>query len=102
MPASIFISYRRADVSGHARLLLDRLMQWFDREEVFYDTATQEAGDVLPERIETAPRSAHVVLALIGPNWLSELNHRVQLPMRDYVSLEMAFALRRQREETSL
>src|SRR5688572_29191475 len=102
MPASIFISHRRSDVGGHARLLHDRLLQWFDREEVFYDTQTREAGEVLPERIETALRSAQVVLILIGPNWLSELNHRVQLPMRDYLSLEVAFALRRQAEEPSL
>jgi hypothetical protein len=77
-------------------------MQWFDREAVFYDTDTQEGGEALPQRIEIALRSAQVVLVLIGPNWLSELNHRVQLPMRDYVSLELAFALRRQLEEPGL
>jgi len=102
MPASIFICHRRSDSGGHAWLLHERLMQWFEREVVFFDTDTREAGDALPQRIEAALRSAQVVLVLISPNWLSELNHRVQLPMRDYVSLEVALALRRQIEEPSL
>jgi hypothetical protein len=96
MPASIFISYRRSDSSGHAGRLHDRLMQWFDHDVVFYDTDTIEAGDVLPERIEAALCSAQVVLVLIGPDWLTELNRRAALPQLDYVRLEVAFALRRQ------
>jgi hypothetical protein len=102
MPASIFISHRRSDIGGHARALYERLLQWFDREQVFYDTDPREAGAVLPQHIEAAVRSARLVLVLIGPSWLSELNHRVQLPMRDYVSLEVALALHRQAEEGSV
>jgi hypothetical protein len=101
MPVPIFISHRRSDSGGHARLLYERLMQWFDREAVFYDTDTREAGDALPAHLESALRGARVVLVLISPHWLNELNHRVQLPMRDYVNLEVAFALRGQPEQAS-
>lgn len=101
MPASIFISYRRGDSGGHAGRLHDRLTQWFDRDAVFYDTDTIEAGEVLPERIEEALRSAQVVLVLIGPDWLTELNRRAVLPL-DYVRLEVALALRRQAETAAL
>ena len=76
MQPSVFISYRHADAGGHARLLFDRLRQWFDAGEVFFDVDTFDAGDVFPERIERAIRAAKVVLVVIGPGWLEVLNTR--------------------------
>ena len=95
MQPSVFISYRRADTGGHAGRLFDRLSRWFDAGEVFFDVDTFDAGDVLPERIERAIRAAKVVLVVIGPGWLAELNTRAAGRQTDYVRQEVAAAIRR-------
>jgi Flp pilus assembly protein TadD len=93
-PASIFISYRRSDAPGHAGRLYDWLKLWFDAGELFYDSASIEAGDVFPQRIEAAVNAAKVVLVLIGPDWLSEINRRAVMPGVDFVRAEVESALR--------
>ena len=96
MQPSVFISYRRADTGGHAGRLFDRLSRWFDAGEVFFDVDTFDAGDVFPERIERAIRAAKVVLVVIGPGWLEELNRRAAGKQPDYVRQEVAAAIHRQ------
>ena len=96
MQPSVFISYRRADTGGHAGRLFDRLSRWFDAGEVFFDVDTFDAGDVFPERIERAIRAAKVVLVVVGPGWLEELNTRAAGRQTDYVRQETAAAIRRQ------
>ena len=96
MQPSVFISYRRADTGGHANRLFDRLRQWFDAGEVFFDVDAFDAGDVFPERIERAIRAAKVVLVVIGPGWLEELNRRAAGKQPDYVRQEVAAAIHRQ------
>ncbi|MDE0455939.1 MAG: tetratricopeptide repeat protein, partial [Chromatiales bacterium] len=96
MQPSVFISYRRADTGGHAGRLFDRLSCWFDAGEVFFDVDTFDAGDVFPERIERAIRAAKVVLVVIGPGWLEELNTRAAGRQPDYVRQEVAAAIQRQ------
>ena len=76
MQPSVFISYRHTDTGGHANRLFDRLRYWFDAGELFFDLDTFDAGDVFPERIERAIRAAKVVLVVVGPGWLEELNTR--------------------------
>ena len=96
MQPSVFISYRRADTGGHAGRLFDRLSRWFDADEAFFDVDTFDAGDVFPERIERAIRAAKVVLVVIGPGWLEELNRRAAGKQTDYVRQEVATAIQRQ------
>ena len=96
MQPSVFISYRRADTGGHANRLFDRLRHWFDAGEVFFDVDAFDAGDVFPERIERAIRAAKVVLVVIGPGWLEELNRRAAGKQPDYVRQEVAAAIHRQ------
>ena len=96
MQPSVFISYRRADTGGHAGRLFDRLSRWFDAAEVFFDVDTFDAGDVFPERIERAIRAAKVVLVVIGPGWLEELNRRAAGKQTDYARQEVAAAIQRQ------
>lgn len=95
----IFISYRRTDTAGHAKNLHDRLRLWFDESALFFDVEL-ESGEVVPNRITDALRAARVVLVLIGPDWLAELNRRAQLPELDYVREEVRLALQRQLEES--
>ncbi|MGA7178505.1 MAG: tetratricopeptide repeat protein [Thiobacillaceae bacterium] len=94
----IFISYRRADAGGHAGRLFDRLSHWFDADALFYDLDGIDAGDVFPARIEGAIKNAAVVLVLIGPDWLAEINTRVSQPGVDFVRREVELALARKAE----
>ena len=96
MQPSVFISYRRADTGGHAGRLFDRLSRWFDAGEVFFDVDTFDAGEVFPEGIERAIRAAKVVLVVIGPGWLEDLNTRAAGRQTDYVRQEVAVAIHRQ------
>ncbi|MBC7727781.1 MAG: toll/interleukin-1 receptor domain-containing protein, partial [Microbacteriaceae bacterium] len=95
MSASIFISYRRSDAAGHAGRLHDRLAQWFDAGELFFDTEHIRPGDHFPQRLIDGTDGAKVVLLLIGADWLSEINGRAVLADTDFVRSEVEHALRR-------
>lgn len=90
---AIFISYRRSDSDGHANNLHYRLSLWFDADALFYDKASIDMGAIFPSEIEAALDRAAVVLVLIGPGWLEEINQRVGIPSIDYVRHEVARAL---------
>jgi tetratricopeptide (TPR) repeat protein len=93
--SKVFISYRRADVGGHAGRLFDRLRHWFDAGVLFYDLDGIDSGDSFPEVIQSALDSAAVVLVVIGPDWLAEINRRVAQPGVDFVRREVEQALAR-------
>ena len=95
--ARIFISYRRSDASGYAGRLYDRLSSHFGADHVFIDVDHIEPGDDFARTIEERMRRADVVLALIGPRWLtaSDDDGRVRLHLDDdYVRIEIATAIR--------
>ena len=95
MIASIFISYRRSDAAGYANNLHYRLRQWFETDDLFYDTEHINPGDSFPKRLADGIAGAKVVLVLIGPDWLNEINHRTTLADTDFVRQEIELALRR-------
>ena len=95
MSGSIFISYRRSDAGGHAGRLYDRLAQWFDADALFFDTEHIQPGDHFPQRLADGVDGAKVLLVLIGPDWLSEINRRAALPDTDFVRDEVERALKR-------
>ena len=97
MAPSIFISYRRDDAGGHAGRIFDRLRNWFDDNEIFFDVNTLDMGDVFPEHIEEAIHSTKAVLVVIGPDWLEVLNQRVEDSEIDLVRREVAMAIKKQR-----
>ena len=80
--ARIFICYRRADASGTAGRLYDRLRGRFGKAEVFLDTS-MHPGDVFTTEIQSALDSCQVLLALIGPNWLTAVDEAGQPRLRD-------------------
>jgi hypothetical protein len=93
----IFISYRREDCPAHAGRLYDNLSAHFGESSVFMDVDTLELGVDFVERIEQAVGSSDVVLALIGPHWLTcaDANgHRFDAP-NDFVRLELEHGLAR-------
>src|SRR5262249_19345703 len=86
--AKIFISYRREDAKGVAKLLSDRLGQHFGKDEVFYDVESIRGGE-FPPRIEEEANSCAVMIVLIGQNWL-----RPELDSdNDYVHMECRIGL---------
>jgi hypothetical protein len=96
--ARVFISYRREDSSGWAGRLYDRLSQRFGDENIFMDIDTIDPGLNFVEVIQQAVGSCDVLIALIGPQWLTVSDapgHRRLDNPNDFVRLEIAAALER-------
>jgi hypothetical protein len=94
----VFISYRRQDASGWARLLYDRLAEQLGDGQVFMDVDTMTLGMDWVDVITKSVGSCHVLLAIIGPDWLTITNdegrRRLELS-NDTVRLEIQAALER-------
>lgn len=90
----IFISYRRDDSAGYARLIYDRLNARFP-QRVFMDVTGIEAGADFVEVIEQVVGSCVTLTPLIGPQWLATGGRRRLDDPNDFVRLEIAAALKR-------
>ncbi|HWP56523.1 MAG TPA: toll/interleukin-1 receptor domain-containing protein [Candidatus Acidoferrales bacterium] len=94
----IFISYRRDDARGDAGRLTDDLKEQFGEGQIFRDIEAIEPGVDFVEAINRAVGSCAVLLAIIGPNWLTvrdkDGRRRLDDP-NDFIRLEIAAALRR-------
>jgi glycerophosphoryl diester phosphodiesterase len=94
----VFISYRRQDTAWPARQLYDVLVAELGPDRVFKDVDNIEPGDDFVERIQSAVGSCEVLLALIGPQWLTVTDangvRRLDDP-QDFVRLEVETALTR-------
>jgi len=94
----IFISYRREETAYPAGWLYDRLADRFGGGQVFKDVDSIQLGDDFVEVITRAVGSCDVLLALIGPQWLTiaDEHGRRRLDSRDdFVRLEIEAALTR-------
>ena len=98
MSREIFINYRRDDDPGMAHALYGRLEKAFAEERLFMDVE----GGIPPghdfERVlESQVAQCHVMLALIGKNWLSATDgsgqRRLDNP-EDFVRIEIESAMR--------
>lgn len=100
MPFSVFISYRRDDLQGHARALYGILEARFPSGTVFFDrdhSAISE-GQNFRDRILQALGDSRVMLALIGKEWLNARDPQGQPRLHqpdDVVRLEIETALQR-------
>jgi tetratricopeptide (TPR) repeat protein len=90
--AGIFISYRRGDTLLEAGLLREALARRFP-EPVFRDHDAIPPGFDFASFINRAVADADVVLVLIGPDWLDQLDDRRRRTEPDFVRLEIARAL---------
>ena len=98
LPGRIFISYRRQETAWPAGRLYDVLVEHFPAEQVFKDVDNIEPGEDFVERITAAVGSCDVLLALIGPQWLTITDENGQRRLdnpEDYVRLEIETALTR-------
>jgi hypothetical protein len=94
----IFISYRRDDSEGEAGRLFDDLTRVFGTDALFMDVAGIRPGLDFVKAIEENVADCGVLLALIGPTWVSIANGAGQRRLDDpgdFVALEIASALKR-------
>jgi len=94
----IFISYRRQDSQSAAGRLADSLEDQLPEAAVFRDVETIEAGVDFVDAINAALESCGVLLAVIGPRWISmhdDAGRRRLDDSNDYTRLELATALKR-------
>lgn len=95
---NIFLSYRREDTRHLAGRLYDRLASQFGSTQVFMDVDSIDPGADFKSAIEDAVSSCEIVLALIGPAWLTVQDERGRPRLddpNDFVVLEIAAALDR-------
>jgi hypothetical protein len=98
MSGQIFISYRREESQWSARSLHARLLQRFDRNQIFMDVDSVALGEDFVKTIKETVGSCDVLIAVIGKGWLSssdqEGRRRLENP-EDFVRIEIATALKR-------
>lgn len=70
-PLKIFISYRRADAGGHVGRLRDYLTKEFGPDNVFFDVESIRPGETFTDAIRDSIAASQVLLAVIGPQWLT-------------------------------
>jgi WD40 repeat protein len=97
MPGNVFINYRRGDDPGTTGRLFDRLEQEFGKDALFMDVEGHiKAGDDYVEVLRGQVAQCDVLLAVIGPRWLSanddEGRRRLDNP-EDWVRVEIVGAL---------
>ncbi|MEM8808728.1 MAG: toll/interleukin-1 receptor domain-containing protein [Cyanobacteria bacterium P01_G01_bin.38] len=95
---SIFISYRRSDSGDITGRIYDRLVGHFGPDVIFRDIQSIPFGVDFRNYIETELSGCQVLVAVIGPTWLTvqdaEGNRRLDHP-GDWVRLEIETALQR-------
>ncbi|MBL0353656.1 MAG: toll/interleukin-1 receptor domain-containing protein [Dechloromonas sp.] len=93
----IFISYRRQDSQSAAGRLTDHLREQLHGAAIFRDIETIDPGVDFVEAIDRALQGCGILLALIGPRWVSLADasgqRRLEDP-NDYTRLEIATALK--------
>ena len=96
--AGIFISYRRSDSGGWAGRLSDCLKGELGRVQIFRDIEDIPPGVEFDRYINEAVSSCDVLIALIGPTWLTVKSgngqRRLENP-EDFTRLEIEAALKR-------
>lgn len=91
-----FISYRRADSQGElvANLLYRELCRTEGGHKAFIDIDSSSLGLPFPRKLSDTLNSCDAVLVVIGPQWLNELNGRLDQE-QDWVRFEISESLRR-------
>jgi WD40 repeat protein len=93
----ISISYRRADSEAMTGRIFDRLSMHYGKDAIFRDIDNIPPGIDFRVHINETLRKTHVLLAIIGPNWVGASGGdagRIQQES-DAVRVEIETALRR-------
>ena len=98
MATNIFISYRKDDSKWNTQLLYDRLSHYFSPRAIFKDFNTIKPGEDYRQVINEALKKCHILLVIIGKNWLNSSDEngrqRLQNP-EDLLRIEIETALSR-------
>lgn len=93
---SIFLNYRRDDTQGWASHLSADIQAAFGITPLFFDLSTIQPGEDFTAAIERALAGSQVLLALVGPRWLTasfaDGRRRLDEPA-DLVRREISLAL---------
>lgn len=93
--AGMFINYRGEDSRSYGALLYVELSRQFGDDEVFLDSESIPAGADFVDELLHQVRLAKIVIAVIGPRWLTALddvgNRRLDHP-GDWIRRELAEA----------
>ncbi len=89
--SKIFISYRRNDTEDIAWHLVERLENEFGKEDIYFDVDAIPFGVDFRQHIEQALSQCAVVLAVIGPDWMSGKT-QAAAGETDYVQFEIETA----------
>lgn len=71
MPSKIFINYRTGDGHDAAQLLDAKLCEVFGKKRVFRDRRSMPPGTEYPREMRRNLAESNVLLAIIGPHWLT-------------------------------
>lgn len=92
----VFISYRRSDAQQAALGLYFRLRLSFGSSATFMDVGAITPGEKWPDRLQRAVHCANVMVAVIGPGWLTAADaygrRRLDQP-EDWVRRELELAI---------
>ncbi len=69
--ADVFINFRSEDEASAATMIERDLSARFGKEKIFRDSKSIRAGDEFPQRLLSAVRDCRVMIAVIGPQWLT-------------------------------
>ena len=92
----IFINYRKRDSQATVDHIADRLKQRFGEIAVFKDDADIRAGERWPDRLRQEIDRRQIVLAVIGPSWLTEHDQHYRRRIdddTDWVRVELELSL---------
>ncbi|MGH6622879.1 MAG: toll/interleukin-1 receptor domain-containing protein, partial [Burkholderiaceae bacterium] len=94
---SIFISYRRQDSADVTGRIYDRLIQRFNRQQIFKDVDSIPLGVDFRSHLGNVVGRCDLLLAVIGPQWLAVVgpNGRRLDDPSDFVRIEIEAALAR-------
>lgn len=98
MATTVFVSYRRSDVTAHAGRVADRLRAHPTGPTIFFDTDAIGPGDPWRKRIDDALMACDVMLIVIGPTWLAVESGAAQPRLfdpNDVVAYEISAAMAR-------
>ncbi len=96
--ANVFLNYRRSEASAIAGRLYDRLMKYFDPDEVFLDVDAIQPGMDFVKILEEKVSQCNVFIAVIDPNWAEAKDKNGKLRLQDpndHVRIELEAALSR-------
>jgi TIR domain-containing protein len=69
--SDVFINFRSDDEPSAATMIERDLSARFGSEKIFRDSKSIRAGDEYPERMLSAVRGSRLMIAVIGPRWLT-------------------------------